>query len=327
MVKIPKKYQLSLQFMVKLSIVIGAFYFIYQKIVVNDKLPYTVLIQSIKRHILTNYFNLFLLILFSFLNWFFDIIKWKSLVATIQKISLKQAASQSLAAHTAALLTPNRIGEYGVKAMYFKKNLRKKVILLNLTHHFLQMTVTTIFGIIGLCYVLENNDINIPIFSIRKTSYFISIIFAFLLLGKIIIHKKIRNFYWLKIVNFIKNMPLKIIGLSFLFSVIKYLIFVHQFIYLLHLFDVETTYSKTLFLLFAFYFIASIIPSLPIFDWLVKGSIAIMILELISIDDAVIIVITTIMWLLNFALPAIIGGYSILKYEKQDYIYKKIKND
>jgi len=48
-----------------------------------------------------------------------------------QKIAFPQAYKQSLASLTAAIITPNRIGEYGVKALYFKRNFRKKIMLLN----------------------------------------------------------------------------------------------------------------------------------------------------------------------------------------------------
>jgi len=56
----------------------------------------------------------------------FEILKWQNLVSFYQKIvsfyqkiTFKSALIQSLSSLTASLITPNRIGEYGVKALYF----------------------------------------------------------------------------------------------------------------------------------------------------------------------------------------------------------------
>ncbi len=316
MPKIPEKYRNFLQLLVKLSIVIGAFYFIYKRIILNDKVDFSELIFQIKSKLFQNYYTVFFLLGFTVINWFLDILKWKTLVLIIQKISIKQAAIQSLAAHTGALLTPNRIGEYGIKAMYFNKKYQKKIVLLNLIHHMLQMLVTTVFGVIGLVYILKNFAVDLPVISFKKIRYLISFLVMFILMGRMVIRKKIRSFYWNKIIRFMKNMSKKTLVFAFLLSVLKYVMFVHQFIYLLYLFDVQFTYFEVLLILFGFYFVASILPSLPIFDWLVKGSVAIMLLQLLGIDEIVIITISTIMWLLNFALPAIIGSFFVLKFKK-----------
>jgi len=316
-------YKNYLEFIVKISIVIGAFYFIYKRIVLNNPTHLTNLFYVIKSNIFSDYYIIIILISLSILNWFLDILKWKILVKTIKNISLKESFIQSLSAHTAAIMTPNRIGEYGIKTLYYNKIHQKKVLLLNLIHHMLQMMTTTIFGIVGLLYIYSNFNMDLPHINLYKTGKMVLIILLFLISGKMLYKKKIRNFYWKKIQLFIKNIPKKIILKSVLLSILKYLVFLHQFIYLLYLFHINFSYPEIALILFAFYFISSIIPSLPIFDWLIKGTVAIIVLKLIGVDEAVAITITTIMWLLNFAFPAIIGSIYILKYKKQDYLYKK----
>ena len=78
-----------------------------------------------------------------------------------------------------------------------------------------------------------------------------------------------------------------------------------------------------MFLVFAMYLIASTIPSLPMFDWLIKGSVAVFVFGLIGVNELVIVSITSIMWLLNFALPAVIGSYFVINFRfisKQKYV-------
>jgi hypothetical protein len=68
-------------------------------------------------------------------------------------------------------------------------------------------------------------------------------------------------------------------------------------------------------LIFSTYFIASFIPGLAIFDWVIKGSVAVFIFGLIDANPLTIVTITTFMWLLNFAVPALLGSIFVLNYK------------
>jgi len=63
------------------------------------------------------------------------------------------------------------------------------------------------------------------------------------------------------------------------------------------------------------YFIASTIPSIAIFDWAIKGSIAVWLFSFAGVNEITIIAITAIMWMLNFAIPAIIGSIFVLNFQ------------
>jgi len=316
--KINYKYRQFLFFLIKLAIVVGAFYFVYQKTVHNNTISLADFILQLEHHFIGNYKAVLILFSFSFFNWFFEILKWQNLVSSIKIISILQAAKQSLGSHTASLFTPNRIGEYGAKAIYFNKNLRKKIVLLNLISNVLQMTITVLFGAVGLFFLFLNFEIDFPVFRLRRLVYYTVIITVSLFGGRFFISKKIRGFYWNKILNFFKRLSKVIVFKTFLFSFIRYLIFSHQFYFLLRLFGVETDYYSIMMLIFAMYFIASIIPSLPMFDWLIKGSVAVFIFGFIQVNELVIVSITLLMWLLNFALPAIVGSYFVLNFRLFD---------
>src|SRR5690606_38876186 len=96
------------------------------------------------------------LLILTVFNWFFETLKWQTLVDVIERISFKNALEQSLGALTASLLTPNRIGEYGAKAMYVSPKFRKKILLLNFIGNMMQMSVTLLFGIVGLSFLISN---------------------------------------------------------------------------------------------------------------------------------------------------------------------------
>ena len=315
MKKISYKYRQFLFFLIKLSIVLGAFYFIFQKTVHNNSISLSEFILQLEKIFTNNYNAVFILLSFTFFNWFFEILKWKSLVEVIKNIPFIEALKQSLGSLTASLFTPNRIGEYGAKAFYFYKDQRKKALLLNLISNVSQMTVTVVFGIVGFLFIVFKYSIDLPVFKVRKLVYYLVILFLSVFGTQFFISKKIRGFYFNKIVLFFKELPIFVIIKTMLFSIIRYLIFSHQFYYLLLLFGVEMDYNILIRLIFAMYLIASVIPSLPMFDWLIKGSVAVFIFSLVGVNELIVVSITTLMWLLNFAVPAIIGSYFVMNFK------------
>jgi hypothetical protein len=313
--KINYKYRQFLFFLIKLAIVIGAFYFIYKKTIHNTSISLSEFVLQLEQIFRNNYKAVFILLVLTFLNWFFEILKWQTLVSSIKKISFLQATKQSLGSLTASLFTPNRIGEYGAKALYFNKTDRKKVLLLNLISNVSQMTITLVFGVCGLVFLFTNFNVDLPIFKSRRFIYYFAILVAGFFSGRIFIRKKIRGFYISKIVNFIKRLSGVLAFKTMLLSTVRYLIFSHQFYFLLLLFGIETDYYTLMLLVFAMYLIASLIPSLPMFDWIIKGSVAVFVFHLIGINELVVVSITMLMWLLNFGLPAIIGSYFVMGFK------------
>jgi len=300
---------------VKLAIVVGSFYFIYQKTVHNNTISLSDFILQIEEKLFSNYKVIFYLLLFSLFNWVFEIVKWKTLVSFIKKISFLEALKQSLGSLTASLFTPNRIGEYGAKAFYFYKANRKKVLLLNLIANISQMTVTVLFGVIGLIFIIKTYEVDLPIFRVRRLAYYSAILLASFFGGRFFISKKVRGFYLTKIIDFFKRLPKIIVFKTLMYSVIRYLIFSHQFYFLLLLFGIEIDYAILIKLIFAMYLIASVIPSLPMFDWLIKGSVAVFVFGLVGVNELIIVSITSLMWILNFAIPAIIGSYFVMNFK------------
>ena len=300
--------------LIKLSIVVGAFYFIYNKLAHNENLDFHDFMQHLAQNDVFSLKNIgFLLILTGF-NWFFEIIKWKTLISHITLISFKNALEQSLGALTASLFTPNRIGEYGAKAVYFNAAMRKKVMLLNLTGNMMQMTVTIIFGSIGLYVMHTTYDLDIDYFRVSRFLLIIIVVIGFALFGLQQNRFKIKGFSVEKLKSFFKDLTFGIQISAFGISVLRYLIFSFQFYFLLHIFGVDLTYLNGMIVITSMYLLSSIIPSIFIFDVIIKGSVAVYLFSSIGVDELTILSIIMIMWLLNFVLPSIFGSYYVLNF-------------
>jgi len=247
-------------------------------------------------------------------NWFFEILKWKILVSTFKTITFFTALKQSLAALTVSLITPNRIGDYGAKALFFKKGKRKRILFLNFIGNSAQLLVTSVFGLIGLVYLLFN-------FEVRFASEKIFLVFGFILLamfGVYFLRKKTWFFngltfknIWMKLKELKAKTKIKIV----MFSVFRYLIFSSLFYLLLRFFGGKTPYLEAIFLIFAMYLFVSIIPTFFVLDIVVRGGVAIWLFSLVGVTELTVLSAVLAMWILNFMLPAIWGSFYVINHK------------
>ena len=96
MITIPHKAKQFLVFSVKLLIVVGAFYFIYNQLASNDKLEWDKFLVLFHKN--QSFAGISFILLFSFLNRFFEILKWQNLAQVAKPISVNEATKQVLAA-------------------------------------------------------------------------------------------------------------------------------------------------------------------------------------------------------------------------------------
>ncbi len=320
---LPNKTKQFFFFIIKLSIVIGAIYFIYTRVVQNENLKFDVFLDFLLKNDVFLVKNLCFLIIFTLFNWFFEILKWKILTGSLIPMTLLNSTKQSLAALTASLITPNRIGDYAAKIAYFPKAQRRKVLLLNLLGHMAQMSATLIFGMTGLYFFVEQFGLDIPLFKAARAIALITLVF---LIGFLIPRNsrfRIRGFGLENIKEFVNSLQPKIKWITLMLSILRYLIFSSQFVWLLHIFGVEGSYFTAMVVISTFYLIASVVPTFVITDVLVKGSVALYLFNLAGVNDLTILSIVSLMWIMNFALPAIFGGFFVLNFKTLNTNYSR----
>ena len=317
MISIPHKTKQFLVLLIKLLIVGGAFYFIYNQLANNDKLDWQKFIVLFQKN--QSIGGIAFILLLSVLNRFFEILKWQNLVEFIHKISLGEATKQVLGALTAGLFTPNGVGEYAGKALFFDKGNTKKVIFLNLICNGIQMILTVIFGIFGLLYF--NAQYNVI------TTKTVVILFGFLILLFIVLFsvKKItiKGYSIEKLIHKINEIPKSIHQKNIFLGICRYLVFSHQYYFLFLAFDVDLPYSTLIATISSVYFLASSLPTFQFLDFAVKGSVAVYFFGILGVNEWIVIFISTLMWFLNVVLPVIIGTYYVLNFK----IFSKAEGD
>ncbi|MBP1225782.1 hypothetical protein JOD96_004385 [Flavobacterium sp. 1355] len=295
--------------MVKLLIVGGAFYFIYNQLANNDKLDWQKFITLFRKN--QSVLGIGFILLLSILNRYFEILKWQNLAKVIHEISLHEATKQVLAALTAGIFTPNGVGEYAGKALYYPKSDTKKVVFLNLICNGIQMVLTVIFGIFGLLYFNAKFDV--------ITTRTVAILFGGFLLILILLFSikkiKIKGYSIEKLIHKINEIPKSVHQKNILLGLCRYLVFSHQYYFLFLAFDVDLPYLTLMAAVTSVYFLASSLPTFQFLDFAVKGSVAIYFFGILGVNEWIVVFISTLMWFLNVVLPVILGSYYVLNFK------------
>ena len=303
MISISHKTKQFLVLAVKILIVVGAFYFIYKQLADNEKLDWQKFIVLFQKN--QSVVGIFFILFLSFLNRFLEILKWQNLISSFKIISISESTKQVLAALTAGIFTPNGIGEYAGKALYFEKSQTKKIVFLNLICNGIQLVLSVVSGTIGL-WVL---GFRFWVLSIFGLSFFF---FLFSIFSKKI---KIKGYSIEKFIEKVNEIPKAIHRKNILLGIARYITFSHQYYFLFLAFDVHLSYFTLMATIATVYFLASSLPNFQFLDFAVKGSVGVYFFGLLGINEWIVIFITTLMWFLNVVFPVIIGSYFVLKYK------------
>ena len=272
-----------------------------------------------------NSWKFWLAIILVFVNWGIESLKWQLLINHIQQFSFSKAVKSVLSGCAVTLLTPNRVGEFGGRILYVKEQLRVKAISLSLVGSVSQLLVTMLMGCLGLLYVKYFFPFNNRVLAflpemLRDTLLYliIGLTLLFLLLyfriGWLVrIMERLPRFA--KLVRYIKVLNefsfQDLLQILFL-SLVRYIVFVVQYVLLLHVMQVEIASWLCFCLLTVFYMIMAIIPSLGFVELPVRVTTAWVIFKMYTGNELGIGTASMAIWLINVVVPAVIGSLLLI---------------
>jgi uncharacterized membrane protein YbhN (UPF0104 family) len=312
----------TLGFLLKITIVVFALYFLYQQLT-SKKAIEGFDIAFIKQTILENQSLVVLVFLMMFFNWLVEAIKWKFLIAKIEKVSMLTSLRAVFSGITVSVFTPNRIGEYGGRVFCLEKADRMQGVLITVLGSMAQLLTTIFFGSMGILFL--NNYIPELQELYQEMEYTFPLMLFMLLLLNILLLLLFHNisvisnlmdkYGWLskykkykEVFTFYNTQELAFV---FLFSIIRYAIFTTQFFILLNLFGVDISYFDSIILTMVMLFIISIIPTIAISEIGIRGSVSVYLFGLVSANTLGILSATFVLWAINLLLPAIIGAFFV----------------
>lgn len=296
---------------IKVLIVGGAFYFIYDRLANNEQLDWQRFANTLNN---PHAYSIIALLLFlTFLNRFLEIAKWKNLVSVVKPISLGRSAKEVLAAVTVALFTPNGIGEYAAKAMYYKKSEAGEIVFLNLICNGVQLIIAVAAGLAGLFFF----NYSYPAVPAGLALAILGVIFLVIIILAFARKITVKGYSLQKLGEKINAMPKTVHRKNIVLAVLRYLTIVHQYYLLFLLFDIQLPYPLLASTIAATYFLGSSLPSFQFLDFAVKGSVAVFFFGIVGVNEWIVVFTATLIWLLNTVIPVTIGSYFVFTFKPE----------
>ncbi len=309
-----KKIKNILIIVIKTAIAFLSFFYIYLKLKQYNE-------QELSFQ-LDNSVDLLLLIsvvLLMPLNWYIESIKWKYLIKKIEPVRIFTAVKAVFSGIAFAIFTPNRTGELAGRIFVLKKENRIQAVFSTAVGSLSQMLITLSIGFIGgifflIFYLSKLPESSQDYLMYLKLLFVLLVIFGFLIFFNlklfIRILKRIKLFEKIiKPIEIVAEYSLKELVNVLLYSILRYIVFSMQFYILLVFFKVDITFYEAILCISLTYLVSSVIPSFTLAEIGIRGSAALFFMGMFSGNDIGIISATALIWIINVAIPAIIGSF------------------
>lgn len=240
-------------------------------------------------------------------NWLTDTQLWWLAVRSQTHISFKEAFKINLISHAVGLVTPANLGEYGIKALHFTElGKKKQSVLLTISYRWAKWFVKSGFGLLAGYMIWKSNRPELA-WACLAILVLLAISYAFLpRILDALYHGKIGRFLfddkevtdW----NFKNNYFWRALSVACL----KFSSYTLQLAILLHL-GSELSLFDGFWRSSAIYSLSSFIPTLSLFDPMVKAGIGELVIPQEMVSIAWIAVSTFLVWLTNLGLPSAVG--------------------
>lgn len=304
--------------MIKITIVVLAFWFVYVKLVANSNLKdFTNLI----RHFDERTVGLYLSVVFGLmlLNWGLEAVKWQRLIQNVEQISLGKAIESVFCGLTWAVFTPNRIGEYGGRVFFLSPKRRIVGVVAMSVGNIGQLVLTNVFGAIATClFIYKFKPIEPIIFVVLCI---LAAIFAFFflvfyfnikwingLLLSVKFTRKYKKFYAV-LARYKKAELARIL----LLCLARYTVFSLQYYLLLNWLIPEIATINIIMLVCILFFVQSTLPSLDLFDIGIRSVTGLYFFKHVTQQNTAVVACIACIWLTNIILPAILGSFFVFK--------------
>jgi uncharacterized membrane protein YbhN (UPF0104 family) len=267
------------------------------------------------------FFLLLAALVLVFVNWGIEALKWKASVAMIQPVSFWQAFKAVLSGVTFSVTMPNRVGEYLGRVLYLPEGSRLKTISVTLVGSFAQLLTTLFVGILGLIVLKKILLQTYPDLVIWYQVALYSLIAIVLILALIyfnvsatvsIFNKWTPCQKYLYLVEALNSFDSKLLVRILLLSILRYLVFIVQYILVFYLFEVNVSAFIIGWVMSVVFLAMAIVPSIALVEIGLRGEISLKLMGMFSGNSLGIGLTSITVWLINLVFPAIIGSLLLL---------------
>ncbi len=266
-------------------------------------------------------------------NWGLESLKWKILIAKIEKVPFFRAFQAVLTGTSVSMFTPNRTGDYLGRVFILEKANRIEGALLTIIGSISQVLIVVCVGLFSFLsffyeFLQTSNRMNNYLISgmvLLIPILVFSFLFAYFNIASLI--NFLKTYFprrWEKFaqhLNVFTKFSAKELLIILFISALRYLVFSVQFYLLLRFINIKLPFSIALVLIAVIYLIMTVIPTITLTELGIRGSVAVYIIGVyfkqvnISYDslNADIFTSSSLLWFINLVIPAILGTFFIFR--------------
>lgn len=260
-----------------------------------------------------------------FVNWGIETRKWQLLIYDVERISFLKAFRAVFSGQAFAINTVNNVGEYVGRVMYLHEGNRLRAVSLTIVGSMAQIITTFAIGLIGLLFMKNTilgssgNFKGFSVFWIDGMMWLLLLITIVLLLfyyslswvTKIVERLPFMSRF-VYLIEKLEQLHWKELTRILILSVIRYVVFVVQYLLLLQVFKVEADAWSVCWMVCVMFLILAIVPSIALAELGLRGEVSIQLLGLLSGNTLGIVFSATGIWMINRVMPAVAGSLFIL---------------
>ena len=261
-----------------------------------------------------------LIFFLAILNWGIEAAKWQGLIAHVETMGFIRAFSATLAGTTMGSITPNRTGEFMGRVLLLAPEHRVQGGLATLLGSMAQFVVTIVLG--GAAFVwwwaipVQGEAFD------AWSAWAILVLVVGIAAGALIIYfspSTLRR--WILWLPFLRRWQVQVDVLAkyrtkelrdvLALSAARYAVFTFQFVLLLAI-VAEVPWEQAWMAVPLIFLTTTLVPSMMLADLGIRGSVAVALLVPAGDAAAPVLLAAFMLWIVNLALPALIGGIILL---------------
>ena len=254
-------------------------------------------------------------------NWGIEALKWRFMVAPVQKLSFLNAFAGTLAGASVSLLTPNRTGEFVGRVMFVRPEARISASALTVLGNVSQVLVTLVVGSGCLVYMhWTGRSLPVPAgWPLHQTvllPLLISLVASVFFLRPTFLRRTLDLFPFLRrfdhhFVVLSEQRTITLLAILLL-SFLRYAVFVAQFVLLIGIFGPAPSAFDAVLAVPVIFLLTTVTPTMMLTELGVRAGVAVAMLVPFgaSVEDAT--WATTLLWSINVLLPALLGSVILL---------------
>lgn len=249
-------------------------------------------------------------------NWFLEARKWQLLVGEFQRLSVRSSFLSVLSGISTGMITPNRIGNFIGRLKVIDRVHRKQAIVMTVISNVSQFVITVFLGLLGLIYYGWSSELLYAhiLILFGLCALFVAVYIFFR--PSVLAHSRWRRYMSKELQAAMDRaqsmdsaIKWQILGLS----LIRYLVFLTQFVLLLWCLEVDVSWALLTAATAVVHLITTLIPSLLFGKLFVREASALFVLTELDLSAAVIVGAVFIIWVINIGIPGMIGGSILMR--------------